>query len=309
MRSYRTPFHGYSVKWSPFNATLIACATSQHYGIVGNGKLLVGNALPELLEPLGEFDTLDGCFDCAWSEHNESQLATCCGDGSVKLYDIRRAPHENPLTGWKEHTGEVQCIEWNGRATECFLTASWDRTVKVWNAYAPQSIVTLSQHSDPVNAAVFSPHDASTLVSVSGETARMWDVRSGRMTQMIYAHSREVLTCDWSKYNAYEIATGSVDRTIKVWDVRRTDRALTRLAGHAYAVRRLRYSPFDASVIASCSYDMTVRVWDYENLDMPLLNTFEHHTEFSVGIDFNLFERNIIASCGWDQTIGVWKCL
>ena len=43
---------------------------------------------------------------------------------------------------------------------------------------------------------------------------------------------------DWCKYNDCVIATGSVDRTIKVWDVRVPDREVSVLAGHAYAVRR-----------------------------------------------------------------------
>jgi WD40 repeat protein len=48
----------------------------------------------------------------------------------------------------------------------------------------------------------------------------------------------QVLSVDWCKYNDCVIATGSVDRTIKVWDVRVPDREVTVLAGHAYAVRR-----------------------------------------------------------------------
>ena len=48
----------------------------------------------------------------------------------------------------------------------------------------------------------------------------------------------QVLCVDWCKYNDCVLATGSVDRTIKVWDVRAPDREVSVLAGHAYAVRR-----------------------------------------------------------------------
>lgn len=43
---------------------------------------------------------------------------------------------------------------------------------------------------------------------------------------------------DWCKYNDCVIATGSVDKSIKIWDVRVPDREVTLLAGHSYAVRR-----------------------------------------------------------------------
>ena len=44
---------------------------------------------------------------------------------------------------------------------------------------------------------------------------------------------QQVLTADWCKYNDCIIATGSVDKTIKVWDVRAPQRELTTLYGHA----------------------------------------------------------------------------
>lgn len=34
------------------------------------------------------FDTQDGMYDVAWSELHENQIASACGDGSIKLWDI-----------------------------------------------------------------------------------------------------------------------------------------------------------------------------------------------------------------------------
>ena len=41
MPAYRTPFQGYSVRWSPFDPDRLAVATAQNFGIIGNGKLHV----------------------------------------------------------------------------------------------------------------------------------------------------------------------------------------------------------------------------------------------------------------------------
>lgn len=35
---FKTPFQGYSVKFSPFEDGRIAVATSQNFGIIGNGR-------------------------------------------------------------------------------------------------------------------------------------------------------------------------------------------------------------------------------------------------------------------------------
>lgn len=47
-------------------------------------------------------------------------------------------------------------------------------------------------------------------------------------------------------------------------------------------------------------------IWDSEKED-ALLEKYEHHTEFVVGLDFNLENDEEIASCSWDETVYVWN--
>ena len=35
----------------------------------------------------------------------------------------------------------------------------------------------------------------------------------------------------------------------------------------------------------------------------------DHHTEFVVGIDFNMFIEGQVASCSWDESVAVWNML
>lgn len=101
------------------------------------------------------------------------------------------------------------------------------------------------------------------------------------------AHAGEVLSCDWDKYSD-RFVTASVDQSIRIWDCRNLENPLQVLTGHTLAIRRVKYSPFTSQVIASASYDMTVRIW---NVDLPMNPiVHQHHTEFAVGIDFNLFD-------------------
>ena len=65
---------------------------------------------------------------------------------------------------------------------------------------------------------------------------------------------------DWNKYQENMIITGSTDKSIKVWDLRRSDHELLCLRGHEYAVRRVKCSPHDGNIIASASYDMTMEI-------------------------------------------------
>ena len=51
---------------------------------------------------------------------------------------------------------------------------------------------------------------------------------------------------------------------------------------------------------------MSLCVWDSERED-ALLEKYEHHTEFVVGLDFNLENEDELASCSWDETVYIWN--
>jgi WD40 repeat protein len=60
------------------------------------------------------------------------------------------------------------------------VTASADKTAKVWDATSGKLLVSLEGHTDSVKSAAFSP-DGRRIVTVSGYTARVWDADSGKL--------------------------------------------------------------------------------------------------------------------------------
>lgn len=77
-------------------------------------------------------------YDLAWSEIHENQIASACGDGSIKLWDVslnvRRLYaylQDHPIRNWAEHTREVFSLDWNNIQKELFASSSWDGAVKV----------------------------------------------------------------------------------------------------------------------------------------------------------------------------------
>ena len=59
---------------------------------------------------------------------------------------------------------------------------------------------------------------------------------------------------------AQKIISGSVDRTIKIWDAN-TGICLQTLKGHSDGVTSVAFSP-DGTRIISGSYDKTIKIWD-----------------------------------------------
>jgi WD40 repeat protein len=74
---------------------------------------------------------------------------------------------------------------------------------------------------------------------------------------------------DWVNSVAFSpdgrlLASGSSDRTIKLWDVA-TGREVRTLSGHTDIVTSVAFSP-DGRLLASGSDDKTIKLWDISDL-------------------------------------------
>lgn len=148
--------------------------------------------------------------------------------------------------------------------------------------------MTLQAHQSCVYQALFSPHQPDILATCSTDgSLKIFDLRSpayvapGPNTNnftnpisaaalTVPASGTEVLTLDWNKYRPFLLASGGVDKIVKVWDCRMIKIGEannvggiceTQLFGHEYAVRKVQWSPHRAEVLATASYDMTCRVY------------------------------------------------
>ncbi len=75
----------------------------------------------------------------------------------------------------------------NARTFALKASASWDRTIKLWDVVTGKEIVTLSGHLSPVHGVAFSP-DGTRLASGSMDcTIKLWDPARGKETATLSA--------------------------------------------------------------------------------------------------------------------------
>ncbi|KAK0214803.1 WD40 repeat-like protein [Armillaria fumosa] len=322
----QTPgFAHYSLAWSPFHNTRLALASSANFGLVGNGRLHIVSTAPDLHVDKF-FETQDGLYDVAWSEVHENQLVTASGDGSLRLWDVML--HSFAIASWQEHTREVFSVDWSNLQKDTFASSSWDGTVKLWTPERPRSVATLQAHHACVYQALWSPHQPSVLATCSTDgTVKIFDVRAPGYAPSANAFTAplaaaaltvpvsgsEVLSLDWNKYRPWVLATGGVDKAVRVWDCRMVKMGEAGeavggacevlLAGHEYAVRKVQWSPHSPDVLASASYDMTCRVWNKGRL----VYIHDPHTEFVVGCGWSLYDEGVLATCAWDSRLNVFR--
>ena len=71
-------------------------------------------------------------------------------------------------------------------------SASYDKTIKLWDVTSRQNIATLKGHEFPVWSVAFAP-DGKTLASASwDETIKLWDTRTGQQLATLKGHKNFV---------------------------------------------------------------------------------------------------------------------
>ena len=136
------------------------------------------------------------------------------------------------------------------------LTASGDKTAKLWDA-ASGKLIASFDHQDSVNGAAFSPDGARILTASADHTAKLWDTGSGKLMAS-FAHQDAVNHAAFSP-DGSRILTASEDHSAKLWDAA-TGKLLTSFL-HQDEVNDAAFSP-DGARILTASDDKTAKLWD-----------------------------------------------
>ncbi|MFN6539367.1 MAG: ribosome assembly protein 4, partial [Nostoc sp. EkiNYC01] len=97
------------------------------------------------------------------------------------------------------------------------------------------------------------------------------------------------------------LASGSDDKTIKLWDVS-TGKAIKTLTGHSSAVISVVFSP-DGKTLASGSSDNTIKLWDVST--GKAIKTLTGHSSAVISVVFSP-DGKTLASGSSDKTIKLW---
>ena len=118
-----------------------------------------------------------------------------------------------PITSFK-HQDLVVAAAFSPDGTR-ILTASRDKTAKLWDASSGKLIASFN-HQDEVKDAAFSPDGTRILTASVDKTAKLWDAASGKLMAS-FEHQDTVNAAAFSPDGA-RILTASADHSAKLWD-------------------------------------------------------------------------------------------
>ncbi len=100
-----------------------------------------------------------------------------------------------------------------------WVVPTYDLTPLIWNAGTGQSVATLTEHTDTVLAASFSPDGTRVVVTTSGDqTARIWNAATVQPIATLTGHTDAVRAASFSP-DGTRLVTASEDKTARIWPV------------------------------------------------------------------------------------------
>ena len=220
---------------------------------------------------------------------------------SIENYEEFRTLKGRVLTG---HDDAVLAAAYSNDQKQV-VTASRDRTARTWDVETGKPGLTFEEgHAYLASSALFFPNGRYLLTAAVDNTARVWDVATGGQVYRLEHTGRSAATA--MSLDARWIATGSDDKTVKLWEVKKLDApqgpVFKKLEGHVAEVTSIAFSQ-DNLWLATGDAKGHVKLWSLES--GKIVASLEGHTRKISAIVF-LPDGSRVLTASLDKTVSQW---
>lgn len=268
-----------------------------------------------LIQTLETFDYVkqiigyhDDILDLVVFGEDDRYLAMATNSKHIKLYDTQNM-NCRLLLG---HTDIVLSL---AAINKYIVSSSKDNTIRLWSVdfenFGASCVAIGAKHTASVGSVSFGMMSHTLCASVSQDTClKVWKVPKKFFSNEILelscsgtqiVHEKDV-NCVSVSPNDKLIATGSQDKTAKLWDA--TNLSLVGVfRGHRRGVWSVRFSPID-QVLLTTSADASIKLWSLTH--MTCVKTLEGHESSVLKGEF-IGNGTQILSAAADGIIKVWS--
>ena len=242
-------------------------------------------------------------------------IVSASADHTLKVWALRIPPTflwglsggTHPLARTLEgHSGSVNGVTVTADGKRA-VSASSDKTLKVWDLETGRALRTLEGHSDSVNGVTVTADGKRAVSASSDKTLKVWDLETGRALRTLEGHSDSVngvtITADGKR-----AVSASSDKTLKVWNLAEVaSRAETGGTPHALEDRcgsivGLKVTAGVKMVFSACD-DGRLEVWDAET--GRALRTLKGHSSVVTCMAVTADGKRALSASD-DETLRVW---
>ncbi|EMR61838.1 putative periodic tryptophan protein 1 protein [Eutypa lata UCREL1] len=213
---------------------------------------------------------VDAVLSLAANRKHRNLLASASADKTVKLWDLNTA---KCAKSYSYHTDKVCSLAWHSVESTVLLSGSYDRTVVAADMRAPEAKAPRWGVESDVENVKWDPHDQNYFyVSTENGIIHYHDIRNAPPTPTaskplwtLQAHDESLSSFDINAHIPGYMATGSTDKTVKLWNIQPTGPAM--VVSRNVDVGRVFSTTFapDAEVafrLAVAGSKGTLQVWD-----------------------------------------------
>ncbi|XP_005995864.1 WD repeat-containing protein 1 [Latimeria chalumnae] len=197
--------------------------------------------------------------NCVRFSPDGSKFASAGADGQVFIYDGKTGDKISSLGGDKAHNGGIYAVSWSPDNTH-LLSASGDKTSKIWDVEANSVVTTFNMGSDVLDQQLgcLWQKDHLLSMSLSGYINYLDKNNPNKPIRVVKGHSKSIpcVTVHKNDGRSY-IYSASHDGYINYWDAETGENDGFVGKGHMNQVSKMAID--ESNQLVSCSMDDTVR--------------------------------------------------
>ena len=170
----------------------------------------------------GSAGHIDAVLGLAWNRSHRHMLASASADTTVKVWDLDGGGRV--LHTFTHHKDKVHSVAWHDSETSILASASFDRTAAVTDARvadkASARVARFALPSTPESLLWYVHNPTMLLASCEDGSLLGWDVRHPNAPLFnLKAHKSATTSVAASHLARGLLATGSKDKSVKLWDL------------------------------------------------------------------------------------------
>ncbi|KAJ6401602.1 hypothetical protein OIU84_016910 [Salix udensis] len=243
---------------------------------------------------------------------NPFMIATKTVSAEVYVFDYSKHPSKPPLDGactpdlrLRGHSTEGYGLSWSKFKEGYLLSGSDDAQICLWD------INTTPKNKSLDAMQIFKVHEG-----VVEDVA--WHLRHEHLFGSLLTRVR-LTAWPFNPFNEWVVATGSTDKTVKLFDTRKINSALYTFNCHKEEVFQVGWNPKNETILASCCLGRRLMVWDLSRIDdeqtpedaedgpPELLFIHGGHTSKISDFSWNPCEDWVVASVAEDNILQIWQ--
>ncbi|KAK7386053.1 hypothetical protein VNO78_32123 [Psophocarpus tetragonolobus] len=211
----------------------------------------------------------DSVLGLAWNKEYRNILASASADKRVKIWDVVAGRCDITM---EHHSDKVQAVAWNHHAPQVLLSGSFDHTVVLKDGRMPSHSGYKWSVTADVESLAWDPHtEHSFVVSLEDGIVKGFDIRTASSdsstdlssTFTLHAHDKPVTSISYNPSAPNLLATGSMDKTIKLWDLSNNQPScVASKSPRAGAIFKISFSEDDPFLLAIGGSKGKLQVWD-----------------------------------------------